>query len=696
MTRIIKNNLIILTGLSFSILGFLLLPNFSLATDNIATDNICKNPCQGITDCYFVEFAGPYLQVKGHPNGHQSSMEKTISLPYSGIYEVSTCYRENTGLLQLYEEYNVFVKGKNIGHTNDSNVVGPRKENLGKRQFPSGNHQVKVEHRWWYYQVSSQMQSQSIFPINVVFVLKEPLKPILTISKSANKTSLKKGEILTYTLFYQNTGNLKATGITIVDDYYESYFEVYNSSGGSVGAGKITWLIGELGPGRSASKVFQLKVKETIPQGIFDIANTAIIDSNEIEPQASPTIYITIDNESQTLYVALEAIPYSGSLPLNDVDLKATVSGTAIGSINYKFDCQNDGSWEYVFYNVADNPKTVVDACDYLSGGTYNAKVYAERGTADPVWAQATISVSSSWPTVDIKASGSDGPITISYNTPATLSWNSANTDYCYASNDWTGSKSKSGSETTGNLISSKTYTLTCSGTGGSASDSVMVNVTSQPGPGNFTITKLVRNLSDGTAWADSVLADPGEIISFWIQAKNSGSSLGQNVIIRDVLPEKISFSGDLRIDGILTGGDIISGLNIGDLSPNQSKTITFNAYVARADQFTFGNTQLENRAFASAPNISVSDIAIVIVRKAGVLGATTISTGLTNNLLLDSFILPLIISLIIVFLFRWRIIKWEEWLDKRKIEYKNYKVKKLLEIKIAKIKAEEFFKKIF
>src|SRR3972149_9597364 len=70
-------------------------------------------------------------------------------------------------------------------------------------------------------------------------------------------------------------------------------------------------------------------------------------------------------------------------------------------------------------------------------------------------------------PTVDIKANNSNGPITISYNTSATLSWSSSNATGCTASNGWTGSKATSGSQSTSNLTSAKTYTLACSGSGG-------------------------------------------------------------------------------------------------------------------------------------------------------------------------------------------------------------------------------------
>ncbi|OGY25816.1 MAG: hypothetical protein A2Z24_00440 [Candidatus Woykebacteria bacterium RBG_16_44_10] len=85
--------------------------------------------------------------------------------------------------------------------------------------------------------------------------------------------------------------------------------------------------------------------------------------------------------------------------------------------------------------------------------------------------------------TVDIKADSSDGPITIAYNTATTLSWSSSNATSCSASGVWSGTKATSGSQSSGSLTVSSTFTLTCSGLGGSASDSVTVNVSDQGAP---------------------------------------------------------------------------------------------------------------------------------------------------------------------------------------------------------------------
>jgi hypothetical protein len=66
----------------------------------------------------------------------------------------------------------------------------------------------------------------------------------------------------------------------------------------------------------------------------------------------------------------------------------------------------------------------------------------------------------------------------LDYNTSGTITWNTNGINTCNASGGWSGSKAvPTGSESTGNLTASKTYTLTCTGAGGSKADTVIVNV---------------------------------------------------------------------------------------------------------------------------------------------------------------------------------------------------------------------------
>jgi len=73
-------------------------------------------------------------------------------------------------------------------------------------------------------------------------------------------------------------------------------------------------------------------------------------------------------------------------------------------------------------------------------------------------------------PTVNLSYTGQ-----VKCNQNATLTWTSTNATECQAGGSWSGSKSTSGSESVGNFTGSRTFTIICSGSGGSASDSVTI-----------------------------------------------------------------------------------------------------------------------------------------------------------------------------------------------------------------------------
>ena len=108
--------------------------------------------------------------------------------------------------------------------------------------------------------------------------------------------------------------------------------------------------------------------------------------------------------------------------------------------------------------------------------------------SASSASAQTTVNViddGGGLPGVDITAN----PISINQGASSVLIWSSVNASSCFASNNWSGSKSISGSETVTPAFTA-TYTITCSNSRGSASDSVTVFVTSTPiiAPQSFTV----------------------------------------------------------------------------------------------------------------------------------------------------------------------------------------------------------------
>ncbi len=73
------------------------------------------------------------------------------------------------------------------------------------------------------------------------------------------------------------------------------------------------------------------------------------------------------------------------------------------------------------------------------------------------------------------------GPASVDANSSATLTWEATNATGCTASGGWLGSRAVSGTETTAALTADTSFTLTCTGDGGSVSESLTVSVTQSP-----------------------------------------------------------------------------------------------------------------------------------------------------------------------------------------------------------------------
>ncbi|MSU60395.1 MAG: hypothetical protein EXS52_00565 [Candidatus Staskawiczbacteria bacterium] len=188
-------------------------------------------------------------------------------------------------------------------------------------------------------------------------------------------------------------------------------------------------------------------------------------------------------------------------------------------------------------------------------------------------------------------------------------------------------------------------------------------------GQSTLFITKTVKNLSAGNASYFSLTqASPLDVVEFKIVIQGTGNQSINNVIVKDSLPANLLYNNNLKIDGVASGSNIIQQLSLGSLYQGQVKTITYWAQVAQAQNFTFGTTTLNNSATVTADgslNPSVAN-ASVVVNRTGVLGATDVSTGLTNNPWVDNFFIPLMIVLAGIWLIRKNFVKKLSWIGKK------------------------------
>lgn len=245
------------------------------------------------------------------------------------------------------------------------------------------------------------------------------------------------------------------------------------------------------------------------------------------------------------------------------VEMGVVVGGKQYFSPGTKFHPPPNNTYAVTEYTWPTDPSTGAE----WSVNNVNALWMAARSTrlAQPnallmtqIWLE--VCYTNLPPSADIKANGANGPITIAYNSSASISWTSANANACTVSpGGWNGTGNSGIS--TGNLTASTTYVLTCTGSGGSSSDSVLVNVASpppvpKPAPKPPPSSPLSTNPP-----ANSNSGDPSEItVNFAANFYWQASAEVSLVVSRTNLNQKYNLgkgaaSLQLKANGILQKG---------------------------------------------------------------------------------------------------------------------------------------------
>jgi len=157
----------------------------------------------------------------------------------------------------------------------------------------------------------------------------------------------------------------------------------------------------------------------------------------------------------------------------------------------------NIGSWKY-------------QKCNSVS---YVSEIFCAKSS--------TVPTPPTPPTVTISAD----PSSVGFLKTTTLVWSSTSADSCVASGDWRGTKNTSGSEETSTfMFSNKTFNIACSGPGGSASDSVTVNVFVLPNSPTISWAVKSDNVSSGSTYRMEVLAEDNDGDLTRVEIKKDGA----------------------------------------------------------------------------------------------------------------------------------------------------------------------------
>ena len=221
----------------------------------------------------------------------------------------------------------------------------------------------------------------------------------------------------------------------------------------------------------------------------------------------------------------------------NNLNRETRVRNYDSGSTSYDADISGlQANTTYYFRAIAENDEEQVEGqiLSFYTGDDYT--YYPPTPTRQP--------------TVNLTADRTS----ISYNQGTTVRWYSINATSCYASGGslgWAGVRNVgSGSFYAGNLTSSKTFSITCTGPGGTATDSVTIIVGQVQGTttyrptGNALIllsTEVDRHQAIVPS-LDNTRPHPGDEINYTLKYQNVGNATATNLVLRLDLPYEVDY----------------------------------------------------------------------------------------------------------------------------------------------------------
>jgi hypothetical protein len=203
-----------------------------------------------------------------------------------------------------------------------------------------------------------------------------------------------------------------------------------------------------------------------------------------VSGNTTEVITVTVAAAPSAPAINLSASP--SSLPYNGSTTLSWTSNNTTG-------CSASGDW---------NGNRATSGSQVISGLTTDSSFSLScTGAGGTVSDSVSISVAApAEPTINLSASPSNLP----FNGSTTLSWNSSNATSCTASRDWSGSKGTSGSQTINSLTADSVFRLSCTGPGGTTSNTVNVNVAAAAAPSvnlSASSTNLAYNGSTTLTW---------------------------------------------------------------------------------------------------------------------------------------------------------------------------------------------------
>lgn len=197
-----------------------------------------------------------------------------------------------------------------------------------------------------------------------------------------------------------------------------------------------------------------------------------------------------------------------------------------------------------------------------------------------------------------------------------------------------------------------------------------------------------VKNLTSGDGnYHSAVNASAFDKLSIKISVDSTGTATAKDVKVKNNLPQNIIFLGNLKIAGVSDTRDFTKeAINIDDLAPGESKTITFEAQVGASSNLPTGVNSLVNTVLAYTEESASSGSCTIIVTGTGVGTPTGVNTGIGTDILY-SVLLPLFVAFLFIWIFKSQILGLDKEVEKRKEKVGDYRAEKKLKKMVKKRK---------
>ena len=345
-----------------------------------------------------------------------------------------------------------------------------------------------------------------------VTVLESSERADLTVSKSSDKTTVQRGDWVTFAVNVTNEGPNATTGVEIIDALPDGLNFVSASAGGTYDPATrtVVWAVGDVPVG--VTETLTLVVNATTVGPWNNVAN--VTASDVPDPDSS--------NDEGSATVTVESGPQP---PAADLNLSKTANGTTVtvgDHVRFVLELSNAGP----------NATTGVEVTDLLPGGLDYVSDTPTRGVYDSgtgVWSVGNLSA------------GATGTLTLVVNATTAGSW-----------------------ENKANVTATDVFDPDLDDNRANAT--VTVESGPQPPTADLTLSKT-SNRSTVTV---------GDRVAFELELSNAGPNATTDVVAEDVLPAGLEYvSGSPGAPVTYYPGNRTLIWSVGDLPDGASKTLT-------------------------------------------------------------------------------------------------------------------------